>query len=487
MSDTVLVVDDEELFRLCLCAHLERSGYRTVAAGNGEEALARIPECKPDILLMDVEMPQMDGLSALREIRKLHPRLPVVLVTGHGRVEAAIKAARMGARAFLTKPFDLREATQTVERILTEDRARRTGPSTRAEPGAFDGLVGRSVAAQTARAALARAAIADPPTLLVEGPVGTGKSLAAALFHRAGPRKDGPFVELDCSTLRDDTLEDTLFGRWANDSARRGALEMAAGGTLVLDDVSALSHRAQSLLLHALERRAFRRVGGIVDVPITCTVVATSRRSLRAEARAERFREGLYYRLALVTVALPALASRTEDLETLVPHLIQHTARELSRPARGVSPATLSMLANHPWSGNVRELRSVLERAVLMNTGGLIEPSDLPADVRGEETEAEEVCPFDLPAGGVTMAAVERGLVVQALARTRGNERAAAALLGLSPAALRERMLRNGVRPQDAAKRPAGADVIAIDRDDLGVSESPEDERTFVPMRGQAG
>jgi two-component system response regulator AtoC len=483
MPDTVLVADDEELFRLCLCAHLERSGYRTISAGTGEEALALVAERRPDIVLMDFEMPMMDGLTALRQIRQTHKRTPVVLMTAHGRVEAAIKAARAGARAFLTKPFDLRDASQTVERILSEERARKTTTVVRAESGAFDGLVGNSIAAQNARAALTRAAIADPPTLLVEGPAGTGKSLAAALFHRAGPRHDGAFIEFDCGSISDDTIEEALFGRWSNDNTRRGAIESAAGGTLVLDDVSALSHRGQSLLLNVLERRTFRRVGGIVDVPITCTIVATSRRALRAESRAERFREGLYYRLALVTVSLPALSTRTEDLEALVPHLVERCGRELGRPARGASPATLSTLANHSWPGNVRELRSVLERAVLLNAGGLIEPADLPGEVRGDEPEAEDICPFDLPAGGVTMATVERGLLMQALARTRGNERAAAALLGLSPMALRERMLKAGVRPSDAAGRSAGADVIAIDRD---FAESPEDARTFVPMRERA-
>jgi DNA-binding NtrC family response regulator len=354
----------------------------------------------------------------------------------------------------------------------------------RVEPGAFDGLVGNSLVSQNARAALTRAAIADPPTLLVEGPAGIGKSLAAALFHRAGPRRDGPFIEFDCGSVSDDMIEEALFGRWSNDNARRGAIESAAGGTLVLDDVSALSHRGQSLLLNVLERRTFRRLGGIVDVPVTCTILATSRRALRAEARAERFREGLYYRLALVTVSLPALSTRTEDLKTLVPYLIERCALDLGRPARGASAAALSTLANHSWPGNVRELRSVLERALLLNVGGQIEPADLPSEVRGDEPDAEDICPFDLPAGGVTLAAVERGLLMQALARTRGNERAAAALLGLSLAALRERMLKVGARPSDASSRAAGSDVIAIDRD---FAESSEDERTFVPGRERAG
>ncbi len=478
MPDTVLVVDDEELFRLCLCAHLEKSGYRVLSAPDGEKALALVNDHRPDIVLMDIEMPRIDGLTALRRLRRAHPRVPVILCTAHGRVEAAIKAARLGARAFLTKPFDLREASQTVAKVLAESRATRDGPPGVA--GAFDGLIGNSAPMQRVRALLEKARAAGPATVLVEGPAGSGKSLVAELWHRASSHKDGPLVTFDANGLSEDDVELSLFGHWSAEGARRGVFERAEGGTLVLDEVTHLSPRAQNALLRALDTRNFRRVGGLVDIPIRCTVIATSRRSVRSEAHSGRFNEALYYRLALVVVPLPPLADRRDDVPQLAEALVQRAASEHGRDVRGIGPAAMQMLTQHSWAGNVAELRASLERSVVLSAGGVLEVNDLQAEVRAPAEADARDCPFDLPERGVPLAVVERGLVLQALGRCRGNERAAANLLGLSLQALRERMARHGITPADRA--PAGE--VAL----LNAGEDPDDTVTYVPFaRERAG
>ena len=458
MSDTVLVAEDEELLRLCLCAHLERRGYATRGVSNGMDALEAVRERRPDLVLMDTDMPLLDGLGAMRVLREEFPTLPVVLLTAHTHLEGALRASRMGARALLAKPFALQDASDAVERVLREERARARPDLERPPTHAFRELVGESASITGVRETLARVAIADPPTLLVQGEAGTGKSLVAELVHREGPRRAAPYVEIDCGALGERELEAALFGEWHGIDARRGALEAAGEGVLVLDDVTSMPFALQARLLRTLETRRFRREAGVVDVPLSCAVVATSRKDVRAEARAGRFREDLYYRLALVTLSLPPLRERTEDLPALTDALVARLGAELHRDVQGLDPAALSALHAHPWPGNVRELRSVLERTLVLFGGTLVRLADLPVEVRAP---LEEEPDYALPRAGMDLAAMERSLLVQALTRARWSEPRAAELLGVPVEELRARMERQGVTRPSAAVIPLERELLA--------------------------
>jgi DNA-binding NtrC family response regulator len=461
MADTVLVVEDEELLRLCLCAHLERRGFATRGAANGHDALEAVRERRPDLVLMDTDMPMMDGLATMRLLREEHPTLPVVLMTAHARLDDAMKASRLGARALLTKPFALQDASDAAERVLREDRARHRPDLTNAPHDELRALVGETSAMRLVRETLARVAIADPPTLLVEGEPGTGKSLVAELVHQGGPRRDSPFVEVDCSAMSERDLEAALFGEWHGVDARRGAFENASNGVLVLDEVTHLSWALQARLLRTLETRRFRRDAGVVDVPLTCTVVATSRRNVRNEVRAGRFREDLYYRLSLVQIGLPALRERKDDLGLLVDAIVASLGKELHREVRALHPNALRALQEHAWPGNVRELRAVLERTLVLFGGSVVTLADLPPEVRVPLGVEDEAHPVELPQGGMDLGAMERGLVVQALTRARWSEPRAAQLLGIPVQELSERMARHGVERPPASVIPIERELLA--------------------------
>ena len=473
-SPTVLVIVDEELLRLCLCAHLERRGYATRSTPDGEAALALVETVRPDVVLLDLEQPRMDAFAALRSLRTALPDIPFILITPHARLEGAMKATRLGARAFLTKPFDLAEAAAAVARVLSEGKVARHPESRAAEPSHFAALIGDTEPMRDLRALLGRVAVADPPTLLIEGESGTGKSLAAECLHRAGTLRDGAFVEIDCASLPEHLLEADLFGQWHGRDARRGAIEAAGHGTLVLDNVAHLPLALQGRLLRALERRAFRRDAGVVDIPVHCTVIATSRVSLRGEVRGGRFREDLYYRLGLVTLTLPPLRERLADLPLLTDIFLARLSRDMRRDARSVAPAALAVLQRHAWPGNVRELRSVLERALILQVGVTLQAADLPPEVRGlDEPEAPSHTSHSvaLPESGVDLGAMERGLVLQALGRARWDTHAASAMLGLSVDELVARMVRyeltrpveDDLRAADLARHEGrGASVIAL-------------------------
>ncbi len=458
MPDTVLVAEDEELLRLCLCAHLERRGYATRGVANGQDALEAVRERRPDLVLMDTDMPLLDGLGAMRVLRDEFPTLPVVLLTAHTHLEGALRASRMGARALLAKPFALQDASDAVERVLREERARARPELQHPPAHAFRELVGDSPALVHLRETLARVAIADPPTLLVQGEAGTGKSLVAELVHREGPRRAAPYVEVDCGALGERELEAALFGEWHGVDARRGALESAGEGVLVLDDVTSMPFALQSRLLRTLETRRFRREAGVVDVPLGCAVVATSRKDVRTEARAGRFREDLYYRLALVTLSLPPLRERSEDLPALAQALVARLGTDLRRQTQGLDTDALAALQAHPWPGNVRELRSVLERTLVLFGGTLVTLADLPPELRAP---LDEDAGYELPREGMDLGAMERSLLVQALTRARWSEPRAAELLGVPVEELRQRMERQGVSRPSAAVIPLEREWLA--------------------------
>ncbi|MCB9682297.1 MAG: sigma-54-dependent Fis family transcriptional regulator [Alphaproteobacteria bacterium] len=447
----LLVVDDEELIRWSLVEHLRGLGHEVREAENGAVALDAIAADPPELVLLDLKMPGLGGLDVLQRLREREIDLPVVVLTADSTVDSAVDATRLGARTYLTKPFDLEEVGRVVTRILGESRLSKEvvydARAARPGYGGPDGYIGAAATLQPIFATLDRLERVDAPTVLIMGESGTGKDVIAHLIHTRGPRRRGPFLEVDCAAMPPTLIESELFGheKGAFTDARemkRGLFEVAKGGVVFLDELGELPLETQAKLLRALENRTYRRVGGVKQLELDAALVAATNRNLAAEVEAGRFREDLFFRLNVVPLRLPPLRERREDIPALVAHFIDRCNDRFGRTLRGVAGDAMALLQRWTWPGNVRELRNVIERIAILSPDDVIRPEHLPAEIRYARTPSQGVegCPFVLPEEGVDLDAVEHGLLVQALDRTNGNQSAAARLLGISRYALRYRM-----------------------------------------------
>ena len=449
-EDTILVCDDEELIRWSIATHLEQEGYTVLTAEDGEACLEAVSKSSPSLLLLDLKMPKKDGMSVLRELRASGNDLPVIVLTAHGGVESAIDATRLGAAAYLSKPFDVREVSLAIDRALAAERLKSEVHYLRQrERGGYAEFIGHAPALGPIYEILGRLEQVDPPTVLLLGESGTGKDVLARAIHSRGPRKQKPFVAVDCGALPETLIESELFGHERGaftdaKQAKRGLFEIAEGGVAFLDEIGELTLATQSKLLRALEDRTYKRVGGVTRFPMNIAIVAATNRNLRDDVEKGRFRQDLYYRLDVVPIRIPPLRERASDIPILVEHFLERFGKTFGRTVLGVDGEAMSMFTRYRWPGNVRELRNVLERLALLCPDEIVRPEHLPAELRFSGSSggsgATAGCPFVLPEDGVDLEAVERGLLQQALARTGGNQSAAARLLGISRYALRYRM-----------------------------------------------
>ncbi len=455
MRASVLVCDDEELIRWSVSEHLRGEGYNVMTAKNGQECVDMATQQVPDAILLDLKMPVLDGMSALRKMRESGIQTPVIVITAHGAVDSAIEATRLGAVAYLTKPFDLREVSLKLEQVIDTDRLATEVRYLREKQRASYGtIIGESPAMQAVFETMRKLEGIETPTVLVHGESGSGKELVAQAIHANGPRKDEPFVEIDCASLTETLIESELFGheRGAFTDARtlkRGLFEVAHRGTIFLDEIGEMSLSTQAKFLRAIENRRFKRVGGVVDLPLEAGIVAATNRDLASEVEKGRFRQDLYYRLAVIPITLPPLRQRAGDVALLAVHFLDHFRRRIAGRLEGISPAALEALTRYSWPGNVRELKNVLERVVtLYRDEPQIELAHLPAEVRfaGRSEATSPAAPFILPEGGVVLDEVEKSLLVQALDRVKQNQTRAAKLLGITRYALRYRMEKFGLK-----------------------------------------
>jgi len=444
----ILVCDDEELIRWSLKEHLTSEGYDVDTAEDGEQCVEAVGRDLPDAVIMDLKMPKMDGLSALRRLRELEYEVPVIVITAHGAVDSAIEATRLGAAAYLAKPFDLREVSLQLGKVLEASRLAREVHYLRdKQRRGYDRIVGDSPAMQRVFDTLLRLETVDAPTVLLTGESGTGKDLVAQAIHARGPRRDKPYMEIDCAALPEQLIESELFGHEKGSftdarQLKRGLFEVARGGVIFLDEIGEMTLATQAKLLRALENRRFKRVGGVTDLPLDAAVIAATNRNLRDEVKAGKFREDLFFRLNVIPIEIPPLRSRPGDIALLIDHLLERLNRDMGRNVTGIAQDALSCLQAYSWPGNVRELRNVIERIVILNADtDVIRLELLPPELRlGARKGAPKGCPFELPDDGVDLEAVEAGLIAQALERSSGNQSAAARLLGISRYALRYRM-----------------------------------------------
>ncbi len=445
---TILVCDDEELIRWSLAEHLRSEGFIVIEAEDGLDALDKVERHAPDLMISDIKMPRMDGLTALRTLRERDFDLPVIMLTAHGAVDSAIEATELGAKAYLAKPFDLREVGLAVTRVLEQHRLANEVRYLRDQQQAsYASIIGQSSAMKRLFELLRRLEDVEAPTVLLRGESGTGKDLIAHAIHDRGPRKDGPMMEVDCASLPEQLIESELFGHERGSftdarTTKKGLFEVARGGTIFLDEIGEMSPGTQAKLLRALENRRFKRVGGVADIQLDAGVIAATNRDLAAEVKAGTFREDLFFRLNVIQVEVPPLRERREDIPVLVDHFIRRFNREFRRDVKAVSQEAMKLLLAYGWPGNVRELRNIVERIVILETQEVIGAEQLPSEIRYGQSrrEATRGTTFILPDEGCDLEEVERSLLRQAMDRTSGNQSAAARLLGISRYALRYRL-----------------------------------------------
>ncbi len=398
MNATILVVDDDPVDIKALQLLLENLGYAVETARSGREALARLAESEPDLVVADVRMPGMSGLEVVTEAARLRPGIPVVLITGHADVRAAVQAMQRGAFDYIIKPPDVSEFRMVLERALEHSRLRRENAFLRAELAAGglhgDRLIGRSPAMQALGELIERVSRTDT-TVLITGETGTGKELVAQTIHFKSARHARPLVALNCAAINPNLIESELFGHEKGAftgavAPRRGRFECADGGTLLLDEIADTTPELQAKLLRVLQERTLERLGGNQPVPVDVRVLAATNRNLRQAVADGSFREDLFYRLSVIELRLPPLRERREDIPLLAMCFLDRYAARYNSPARALSPAALSDLAARDWPGNVRELQHAVERAVVLVDRPVLEPGDfpLPVSAGGPPTDA---------------------------------------------------------------------------------------------------
>ncbi|MBI4593000.1 MAG: sigma-54-dependent Fis family transcriptional regulator [Candidatus Rokubacteria bacterium] len=447
MPSRVLVVDDERLIRWSLQQTLEKAGYEVETAENGAAAIAAVRDEPPDLVLLDLKLPDTDGIQVLRQVKELGPSVQVVIMTAYADVGTAVEAMRLGAYDYLSKPIDFENLAVTLRNALEARQLRQKVELLREKlaPSHFDHVIGTSRAIQDVVTVARKVSASGATTVLIQGESGTGKDLLAKAIHYGSARADEAFMEITCTAMPETLLESELFGheRGAFTDAKtqkKGLVELAHGGTLFLDEIGDMTAALQAKLLRVLEERRFRRLGGTRDITVDVRVVAATNKDLRGEVEQGTFRKDLYYRLQVVTITIPPIRERREDIPLLTRHFLEHFSREFRKRRPQLSPEVERLLVEYDWPGNVRELRNVIERAMILAESDELTRGDLPPEIASHSPSPPLETPhFQLPATGLVLEEIEREFVRQALDLTHGNQTRAARLLGLTRDELRYR------------------------------------------------
>ena len=445
----ILVADDEANMRWVLERALTKAGYEVETVEDGQLALERALVERPDLVLVDLKMPKIDGLSVLRTLKEYYPDLLIVMMTAHGSTSTAVEAMKAGAQDYLMKPFDIDELLITVAKAFEVESLREQVDYLKGESqrGGWQ-LVGNSEEMQAVKHLVERVA-PTAATVLLQGESGTGKELVAQAIHALSPRVNGPFIRVNCAALTETLLESELFGHekgaFTGAHARKtGRFELADSGTLFLDEIGELSVNVQAKLLRVLQERTFERVGGEKTISVDVRIIAATNRDLLIEAQEGRFREDLYYRLNVFPISIPPLREHRKD----IPFLVQHFLEKLRTygTSKTLGSDVLSQLMTYTWPGNVRELENIVERMVIISQGAVIGMDSLPLF---DTSPKSEKCPgaFVLPPEGVSLEEIEKSFLQQAMEQTGGNQSQAAKRLGLSRHAFLYRIEKYGIDP----------------------------------------
>ncbi len=442
----VLIVDDEKSARDGLVRAL-RQGYRVFVAENGTSALEVLASQKIDVLLSDVRMPGMDGITLMQRALANHPGLICIILTAYGDVELAVQAMQQGATDFMTKPINLDKLELVLGRVLKAKRMELENEQLRAQLDdkyGLENMVGHSAPMQEIFETIRQVA-SSRATVLIQGESGTGKELVAKAIHQLGSRSKGPFVAVHCAALSQNLLESELFGHekgaFTGAMERRiGRFEKADGGSLFLDEISEIDASVQVKILRALEERQIERVGGDTPVDVDSRLIAATNRDLKGMVDEGAFREDLFYRLYVVVITLPPLRERQDDILLLLNHFLAGFNEENGKQIEGFTPAAYEMLSSYEWPGNIRELRNLVERMVVLARGKMLDVKDIPIQVREQASDGEVRIDADL-----TVDEMEKRMVVQALEKTGGNRTKAAEKLGVSRRTLHRKLNEYGI------------------------------------------
>ena len=468
MKPRILIIDDERNIREVFSLLLGDHGYDVETAASGAAGIEAARAFEPDVVLLDMNLPDIPGLDVLARLKEARPATGIIIVTAYGTIRSAVEATKLGAYAYLEKPIDNDEMLLTVARLLEVQRLRTEVETLRSELHSryrFSNIIGTGGRMNSVFQLMEKISRVDG-TVLITGESGTGKELVARAIHFASPRREGPFVVVNCGAIPRELIESEFFGhvKGAFTDARRektGTFELAHQGTIFLDEVGELSQDAQVKLLRALGEREITKVGGTRTIPIDVRVIAATNKDLEDEVRRGAFREDLYFRLAVLSIEMPPLRERTEDLPLLTEHFIRKFSPEVAKDIKGVTPAAANLLAAYSWPGNVRELENVIYEAMVMSESEWLDEKDLPSRLRapgpasvparaGDEADGE--AGPARPAQGMRDAVqglaekAEKELILDALRQTGGNRTRAARILGISRKTLFNKMTQLRLR-----------------------------------------
>jgi DNA-binding NtrC family response regulator len=432
----ILIVDNEPEMCSLLSDILKEEGYEVATAASGEKALAKMGERDFTVIITDLNMKGMPGMTLLKEIKRLQPDINVIIMTAFGSVETAIEAMKQGAYDYVMKPVKSDEIVLITGKAVREVQLRREVVSLRRaveKEFSFNQILGKSKPMQ-AVFELIRRITPSPSSVLITGESGTGKELVARAIHYNSPRAQGPFIPVNCAAIPENLLESEMFGHMKGSftdakSDRKGLFEEAQGGTLFLDEISELPISLQAKLLRVLQEKEIRRVGGTRSIPVDARVIAATNLDLAGEVKAKRFREDLYYRMNVIEVHMPALRERTEDIPLLALHFVKKYAEPMKKSVAGLTEGALALLMDYNWPGNVRELENVIERGVTLTRAEKIGSEDLPQAVRGDSGDRHMI--EEAAEKTRTLAEVERAYILRVMEKTAGNKYQAAQVLGI--------------------------------------------------------
>jgi two-component system response regulator AtoC len=450
----ILVVDDEYLIRWTLQQNLERGGYEVILAETGEEALEKVREEAPDLALLDIKLPGIDGYEVLEKSLKIDESIIPIMITAFDEVDKVVKAMRLGAFDYITKPFDFSKVYLSIQKALEASQIKREVKQLRKEKRnwhGFDKIIAVSEEMGRVLQISEKIAQSEAATVLIQGESGTGKEVIAHLVHERSKRQNMPFITVNCANFPEQMLENELCGheKGAFTDARevkKGLLEVADGGSLFLDEIGDMSLNLQGKILRLVEQKTFRRIGGLKDIQVDIRIITATNKDLLKLKDEEKFREDLFYRINVASIRIPPLRERSSDILPLMKYFIQKYNEEFHKNVQKVSKGVEDFLRNYNWPGNVRELKNVIERAMILVEEDTLLMDHLPIEILGQASkQGGAIEGIRIPPDGISLEKVEEALVRQALKMTSGNQTRAAKLLDISRDALRYRMQKFGL------------------------------------------
>ncbi|MGE5808077.1 MAG: sigma-54-dependent transcriptional regulator [Nitrospirota bacterium] len=459
-GEIILIVDDEESVRNSLAGVMRDEGYDVVSAVSGKEGIDLLHETQPSLALLDIAMPDMDGIETLRRFKEMRPDMPVIMVTGHGTIETAVKTTKMGAYDFIEKPPELHDLALVVKHGLEESRLREENESLKRSIERRHEIIGESEKIKTLKQQIV---LAGPTNgwVLIHGESGAGKELVARAIHRASRRSSGPFVEVNCAAIPQELIESELFGHEKGSftgatGMKRGKFELAHGGTIFLDEIADMSMATQAKVLRVLEGQEFQRVGGTKTLKADVRIIAASNKTLVDEIKKGAFREDLYYRLNVIPLEVPPLRERADDIPLLVRHFLQEFSTEYGQKTKTIDDAALNLFVSYRWPGNVRELRNIIERLIIMVPAPVLQVQDVPPPINSLQPDRQTApAPTGDPGGHYhatlkdARAAFEREFIMQKLRENGGNVSRTADAIGVERSNLHRKIKALGIELED--------------------------------------